>query len=189
MAIVLVTDYAVMKAALLLWLEQQSGTAMGKAIFLNQKADRPATPYATIQVITDNIRTGTDDIRAEYDGGVPQLKYRTVGLREMTVQVQIYAEPAESATDVEAADRLNQALITLDHPSINKQFNDANISILGHTSVVRLDEQLGERWERRAAADLRIMYTAESIDDGSFGEWVESVQIPRESNGNLIVNT
>ena len=57
MAIVLVTDYGVMKAALLAWLEQQSGAAMGSAIFLNQEADRPAKPYATIQVIADNIRT------------------------------------------------------------------------------------------------------------------------------------
>jgi len=188
MAIVLVTDYGVMKAALLAWLEQQSGAAMGSAIFLNQEADRPAKPYATIQVIADNIRTGTDDVRPEYDGGVPALKYRTVGMREMTAQVQIYTDPATSVADIEAADRLNQALITLDHPSIDKQFNDANISILGHTSVIRLDEQLGERWERRASADLRIMYTAESIDDGSFGEWVESVQIPTVDNGNLTAN-
>ena len=168
MAIVLVTNYSAMRQALLIWLKEQSGVGMGEAIFLNQKVDRPAKPYATIQVIADNIRTGSDDVRPEYDGGVPDLKYRTVGLREMTVQVQIYTEPAASVTDVEAADRLNQALITLDHPSIHKQFNDANISILGHTSVIRLDEQLGERWERRASADLRIMYTAESIDDGSF---------------------
>ena len=188
MAIIIVTDYAVMKAALLGWLEQQSGSGMGSAIFLNQKADRPAKPYATIQVIADNIRTGEDDIRPEFDIGTPALKFRTVGLREMTVQVQIYTVPAESPTDVEAADRLNQALITLDHPSIHKFFNDANISILGHTSVIRLDEQLGERWERRASADLRIMYTAESIDDGSFGEWVESVQIPTVDNGNLTAN-
>lgn len=189
MAIILVTDYAVMKAALLLWLEQQSGAGMGKAIFLNQVADRPAKPYATIQVIADNIKTGEDDVRPEFDVGTPALKYRTVGMREMTVQVQIYTEPAKSVTDVEAADRLNQAIITLDHPSIHKQFNDANISILGHTSVIRLDEQLGERWERRATSDLRIMYTAESVDDGSFGEWVDSVQIPTVDNGNLTANT
>jgi len=189
MAIILITDYAAMKGALLQWLREQSGASMGKAIFLNQETDRPDRPYATLQVIADNIKTGDDDIRPEYDGGVPELKYRTVGLREMTVNVQIYTEPAGLVSDIEAADRLNQALITLDHPSIHKQFNDANISILGHTPVIRLDEQLGERWERRASSDLRILYTAESVDDGSFGEWVEQVEYPTRDNGNLIVNT
>ncbi len=188
MAIILITDYAAMKSAILNWIKDQSGSGMGEAIFLNQEVDRPEKPYATVQIISDNIKTGYDDVRPIYDGGIPSLKYKTVGLREMTVQIQIYTEPAKSVTDVEAADRLNQALITLDHPSIHKLFNDANISILGHTSVIRLDEQLGERWERRASSDLRIMYTAESIDDGSFGEWIETVEIPRVDNGNLTVN-
>lgn len=189
MAIILVTDYPAMKNSLLQWLREQSGAGMGKVIFLNQSSDRPPKPYATIQVIADNIKTGEDDIRPEYGSGTPSLKYRTVGPREMTVQVNIYTVPAEAVTDVEAADRLNQALITLEHPALVQQFNNANMSILGHNQVIRLDEQLGERWERRASSDLRIGYTAESIDDGSFGNWVESVEIPSTNNGNLTVNT
>lgn len=188
MAITLITDYAAMKSSLLLWLRQNSGAGMGKAIFINQVGDRPPKPYATIQVIMDNIKSGFDDIRPEFDDINDLLKYRTAGLREMTIQVQIYTEPAKAITDIEAADRLNNALIMTEHPSINQQFNDANFSLLGHTPVIRLDEQLGERWERRAASDLRILYTAESIDDGSFGEWVESVEIPTVENTNLIVN-
>lgn len=186
MTITQVTNYTVMKTAILNWIRDNS--ILDTAIFLNQGADRPATPYATIQVISDNIKTGEDDVRQEFDVGTPALKYRTVGMREMNVQVQIYSEPAKSTTDVEAADILNQLLMTLDHPSIVQHFNDANISVLVHTSVIRLDEQLGERWERRATSDLRIMYTAENVDDGSFGEWVESVEIPTVDNGNLTVN-
>jgi len=189
MPVIIITNYTTMKNALLNWLRVNSGVDMGTAIFLNQKADRPPKPYATIQVIADNIKTGDDDVRQEFDDQVPMLKYRTVGLREMTVQVQIYSEPSESVSDIEAADRLNYALMSLDHPSIVQEFNDANMSILGHTPLIRLDEQLGERWERRAASDLRILYTAESVDDGSFGEWTESVQIPTVDNNNLTANT
>lgn len=189
MAIILITDYSAMKSSLLKWLREQSGAGMGKAIFLNQVGDKPAKPYATLQVIADNIKSGFDETRPEYDGGAPALKYRTVGLREMTVNVQIYSEPAKTVSEIEAADRLNQALIVLEHPSLVEQFNDANFNVLSHTPVSRLDEQLAERWERRASSDLRILYTAESIDDGSFGEWVETVEIPRESNGNLIIGT
>ena len=188
MAIILITDYSAMKSSLLLWLRENAGAGMGKAIFLNQIGDRPEKPYATLQVIADNIKKGDDDIRAEFDVGVPSLKYRTVGLREMTVNVQYYTDPAKAVSEIEAADRLNQALILLDHPILVEQFNDANFSVLGHTPVSRLDEQLGHRWERRASSDLRILYTAESIDDGSFGEWVESVEIPTVENTNLIVN-
>ena len=106
----------------------------------------------------------------------------------MVVNVQIYTEPAKSTTDIEAADRLNQAVIVTEHPVLIQQFNDANFSFLGHTPVIRLDEQLGERWERRASSDLRILYTAESVDDGGFGEWVTDVEIPTVENNNLIVN-
>lgn len=188
MAITLITDYSTMKSSILKWLRENSGAGMGKAIFLNQVGDKPEKPYATLQVIADNIKRGDDDIRPEFDAGVPALKYRTVGLREMSVNIQYYTDPAKSISEVEAADRLNQALILLDHPIIVEQFNDANFSVLSHTPVSRLDEQLGQRWERRASSDLRILYTAESIDDGSFGEWVESVEIPTVENGNLIVN-
>ncbi len=189
MAITIVTDYTAMKNSILKWLRENSGAGMGSAIFLNQKTDRPTKPYATLQVTSDNIKTGDDDVRQEFVGGAsPTLSYRTVGLREMMVQVEIYTEPANGVNDLEAADRLNYALMVLDHPSIVQEFNDANITILGHTPVIRLDEQLGERWERRAASDLRILYTAESVDDGGFGEWVETVQTPTQENGNLTVN-
>ena len=188
MAITLITNYAAMKSSILQWLRENSGADMGKAIFLNQEGDRPEKPYATLQVMTDNIKTGDDDIRPEFNAGIPELIYRTFGYREMIVNVQLYTEPAKASNEIEAADRLNRALILLDHPIIVTQFNDANFSVLEHTPVIRLDEQLGERWERRASSDLRILYTAESVDDGSFGEWVESVEIPTVENTNLIVN-
>jgi len=188
MALTIVTNYTAMKNSILQWLRENSGVDMGDTIFVNQVTNRPALPYATIQVIADNIKTGDDDVRPEYDAGTPALKYRTVGLREMTIQVEIYTKPAEAVSDIEAADRLNFALMALDHPILVQQFNDANISILGHTPVIRLDEQLGERWERRAVSDLRILYTAETIDDGGFGNWVDTVEIPTVENNNLTVN-
>jgi hypothetical protein len=187
MAIILVTDYPGMKTALLTWIRAYAD--VGTAIFINQEADRPAKPYATLQIIADNIKTGDDDVRQEFDGGGPTLKHRVVGMREMTAQLTVYTEPAESVSDVEAADKLNTLLISLDHPEVVSVLNSANVTVLRHTPVIRLDEQLGQRWERRAASDLRLMYTAESVDDGSFGEWVETVQIPTTENGNLTVNT
>lgn len=186
--VTIVTNYPAMRTSLLDWLKTNSGAGMSEAVFTRQKGRRPSKPYATIQVIADNIKTGDDDVRQEYDGGIPALTYRTVGLREMTVNVQIYTDPATNTNDLEATDRLNHALISLDHPSLVEQLNSVNISVLSHAPIIRLDEQLGERWERRASTDLRLMYTAEAVDDSSFGEWVESVQVPRESNGNLTVN-
>lgn len=188
-SITIVTDYAAMYAALFTWLKENSLADMGEVVFSNQVGDRQPLPYATILVIADNIKTGFDDIRPEFvGGGTPKQSYRTVGMREMTLQVTMYTEPAESVTDIEANERLNSALITLDHPALNQQFNDANLTILGHTPIIKLDEQLGERWERRSSSDLRMMYTAESIDDGSFGEWVETVEVPTVDNGNLTAN-
>ena len=94
--VTIVTNYSAMKSSLLEWLRLNSGTGMGDAIFTRQEGNRPAKPYATIQVITDNIKTGDDDVRQEWDGGTPALTYRTVGLRELTVTVPIYTDPAEN---------------------------------------------------------------------------------------------
>ena len=184
----LVTNYPAMRSSILAWLRDNSGAGMGQAVFTRQMAKRPSLPYATIQTIADNIKSGYDDVRKEFNAGVPSLIYRTVGLREMTINVQIYTKPAESTADLEAIDRLNAALIAIDHPALVEQFNSVNMTILSHTPIIPLDEQLGDRWERRASTDLRIMYTAESVDDGGFGNWVDTVEIPRESNSNLTIN-
>lgn len=184
--ITIVTNYSAMKSSLLTWLKDNAPVA--NAIFTRQTGNRPPKPYATIQVIADNIKTGDDDIRKEFNGGLPALTYRTVGLREMSVNVQIYSNPADDVTDLEATDLMNNALIALEHPSLVESLNSVNITVLSHTPVIRLDEQLGERWERRASTDLRLMYVAESVDDGSFANWVDTVEIPRESNSNLIIN-
>jgi hypothetical protein len=48
-----------------------------------------------------------------------------------------------------------------------------------------MDEQLGDRWERRAMAEVQFSYSGETFDDGDgTGNWIETVEAPTEENGN-----
>lgn len=188
MAITVLTDYDAFKNALIDWITTYGGVS--EAIFKNQDAPRPAKPYAAFLITSDNGRFGIDESRQSYDDVNEVIQRNTAGLRKMNVQLDFYTEPAKAVGEKEAADYLNNLLLTLDTVAVRELFKDANISVLNHTSVNRLDEQLGDRWERRAQVDLTLLYTGETFDDGggSSGDWIETVEVPTEDNGNLTLN-
>lgn len=186
--IVVLTDYNAMRAAILTWLTTYAG--LSDAVFKNQAAPRPAKPYAGILITSDGTKIGIDERRPSFDAGNNVIQLNTTGPRKMNVQVDIYSDPAKSTSDIEAADYLNTALLMLDTLAIEELFKSANLALLNHTSINRLDEQLGNRWERRAQVDLTFLYTGETFDDGSgsSGDWIETVEIPTMINGNLTLH-
>ncbi|MDY6980938.1 MAG: hypothetical protein SV201_13750 [Pseudomonadota bacterium] len=188
MAITVLTDYDAIKGALISWITTYSG--VNEAIFKNQDAPRPARPYAAFLITSDGGRFGIDEARQSYDAGSQVIQRNTAGLRKMNVQLDMYSEPAQAVGEKEAADYLNNLLLTLDTVAVRDLFKDANLTVLDHTSVNRLDEQLGDRWERRAQVDLTLLYTGETFDDGggSSGDWIETVEVPTTENGNLTLN-
>lgn len=188
MAITVKTDYDALRGAILTWITTYGGVS--EAIFKNQDNTRPAKPYAAILITSDNTRFGIDESRQGYDAVNQVIQRTTSGIRRMNVQLEFYSEPAKAIGEKEAADYLNNLLLTLDTVAVRDLFKDANLTVLNHTSVNRLDEQLGDRWERRAQVDLTLLYTGETFDDGggSSGDWIENVKVPTTGNGNLTLN-
>lgn len=188
MTITVSTDYDALRGALLDWITGYSGVS--QAIFKNQDEPRPDKPYAAILVISDGTRFGIDEARQSYDDVNQVIQRNTSGLRRMNVQLEFYSDPAKAVGEKEAADYLNNLLLTLDTVAVRELFNNANLTVLNHTSINRLDEQLGDRWERRAQVDLTLLYTGETFDDGdgSSGDWIETAEIPTADNGNLTLN-
>lgn len=188
MAITILTDYNAMRQALLTWITTYGGLA--DAIFKNQDAKRPAKPYGAILITGDGVRFGRDEARQSYDVGNQVIQRNTIGPRRMNVQLDVYSDPAQSTGELEASDYLNNLLLTLDTVAVHELFKSANLAYLDHTSINRLDEQLGDRWERRAQVDLTFLYTGETFDDGggSSGDWIETAEIPTTNNGNLTLN-
>lgn len=184
MTISLTTDYGVMETALVDWLKTYGG--VGEVIWKDQDAPRPAKPYGALLVISDGRTFGVPEVRESFDVPTQAIQRQSSEPVEMTMQVEIYTEPAMTAGQSEARHLLQGAINALAHEPVRDALRAAKIGIINHTPVANLDEQLGDRWERRAQTDLTLLYSGESFDDGGAGsgDWVETAQVPTEDNGN-----
>ena len=189
MTISITTDFILIRKTIFDWLLAYAG--VGSVIFANQEINRPVKPYASILINNGSLRSGHDEERQEYSVANDVIERKTSGTRQMIVQCEVYSDPAVSPTTLEAAELLESALLALDSEAVKSVFRAAKIGILSHTPIIRLDEQLGDRWERRALSDVTFTYSGETFDDGLTGETgniVETVEIPTEDNGNAIYN-
>ena len=182
------TDYEAIRLAILTWLKDYVG--LNEVVFANQKVNRPAKPYATLLIISQGNKSGLDDVIQEFNAGSEQIERTHLGPRTLTAQVMIYSDPATDLATKEAQHYMSFALDTLESGAIRDLFRNAGIAVLQHTAPNRLDQQLGDRWERRSQTDLTFSYTSKIFDDGGdgSGDWVESVELPTESNGTATFN-
>lgn len=188
MTITVTTDRKLIYDTIIAWLIASTGFAEDKIQFLNQGESRPPKPFISIMILNRGIKTGTDDVIQSYDVGSQKIQRITAGPRLLICQIEIYTEPATEFTGTEADEILENALLALDTEEIKALFRAAKIGQLTETPINRLDEQLGERWERRAQSDVTFTYSGETFDDGATsGNWIETVENPTEENGNLII--
>ena len=189
MALTITTDFILIRKTIYDWLLAYAG--VGSVIYSSQEVSRETKPYASILINNGSLRSGHDEERLEFNVPNNVIERRTSGPRQMIVQCEVYSDPAVAPTDLEAAELLERALLALDAEVVKEAFRAAKIGILSHTPIIRLDEQLGDRWERRALSDITITYSGETFDDGLTGESgniVETVEVPTEDNGNAIYN-
>lgn len=190
MAVIVTTDFEANLRTVLNWLETYSGVGSGKVIWLNQETPRPAKPYAGILVMNTGLRFGFDHTDQQFDIPTNKVQRQTSGPRQLVAQCEVYTDPPLTLAGLDAAQMLESALLALDTEEVRDTFRAAKIGVLSHGQINRLDEQFGDRWERRAQADINFTYSGETFDDGggSTGDWVETVQTPTETNGNLIIS-
>ena len=180
------------KAAIKDWMALRTGLAVA---WLNQVTPRPTKPYCTIQRIGLGRSIGHDYVQQQHDGGNPGILEKTyIGLRELTIQAEVYTEPADDDNDLEALDILELALMTLSAQQTTDAFRLVNLAFIDHEAPIAMDEQLGERWERRAVADIRFSYRTVLFDDGSDpppddGQFVDNVAAITEANSTATWNT
>lgn len=189
MTITVNTNYDKLRSGLIAWLTTYAG--VNDVIFSNQAELRPAKPYASLLITSDGIRFGFDYVDESFDVPTQLIQRMVNGPRQMNVQVEVYSDPATATGQLEAAERLNNALLVLDMLPVRDAFKTAGLSFIRHTSINRLDEQLGQRWERRAQMDVTLLYRGETFDDGGggSGDWIQTVPTPTEANGNATYNT
>lgn len=183
-AFAVTTDRTLFRTTLLWWLTTFGGVAAAR--WMNQEAPRPVKPYGAIFFPSGSIKSGFDEEIQDFNYVTQSIERMTHGPRLITAQIEIYTDPATVAHGAEAYELLENALLALDTVSVRDRFRAAKIGFLSHTPAMRMDEQLGERWERRAMAELTLSYSGETLHNGGsgVGNWIRTVEVPAEANGN-----
>ena len=88
---------------------------------------------------------------------------------------------------------LEQALGALSMRQVIDVFQGADIASLDYEVLNVADEQIGERWERRAVADVRFSYRTILFDDGTDpapddGVYIATVDAITEANSTATWN-
>lgn len=188
MTISVTTDHALIRKTIRDWLGTYTGGL--EVDYSNQEVPRLPKPCATILILSSGQKTGIAEEREEYSVANDVIERTTTIPTQIVAQCEVYTEPATDPNTPEAAELLENALLALDAVPVRDAFRVAKLGVLSHSQITRLDEQLGDRWERRAVADVTFVYSGETFDDGLTGDSgniVETVETPTEEGGNLVL--
>ena len=180
------TRFAAHRAAIKTWFEDRTGLGSAKIMWLNQPTPRKALPAGTLHLLHRGKQMGQDQIQEVQNGNTIERTY--LGVREMVIQAEVYTIPADDDTDLEAMELLEQALGALSMRQVIDAFQAADLSALDYEVLNVSDIQIGERWERRAMADVRFSYRTILFDDGTDpapddGTFIETVDPITEDFG------
>ncbi len=181
MTVAYAVDDALIESTIHNWLATYA-TGNNRVRMADQEAVRPATPYATYQIISDGAQDGRDETHFQFNEATNKLDSVVSGPRRMTVQVAVYTTPGlEDVEGRSARTRLKGALAALQSPVVKEAWAGAGLAFLQVLSAPRAaDEQLGDRWERRMQVDIELGYTSlvtdiSTVEDGS--TWIENASI------------
>ena len=179
------------RVAIMDWFAARTGLGATKVMWLNQPTPRKALPAGTLQLLSRGKKIGEDYVQQILNGGVIERHY--LGVRELVIQAEVYTEPADDDADLEAMELLEQALGALSMRQVIDVFQGADIASLDYEVLNVADEQIGERWERRAVADVRFSYRTILFDDGTDpapddGVYIATVDAITEANSTATWN-
>ncbi len=185
------TRFADHKAAIRKWLSDRTGLPLLSVIWVNQITPRPDNPFATLQIVSPGKRQGLDYLQEVQNGGVIERHY--IGLREMTVQAEVFTDPTTAHAEFGAIELLDQALMALSMQQVRDEFSAVDLAEMDYEIQDAADDQVGERWERRAVADVRFSYRTILFDDGTDpapddGTYIETVDPITQVNGTATWN-
>lgn len=153
------------RAVIFDWFAARTGLGATKIIWVNQPTPRKALPSGTLQILSRGKKIGEDYLQEVQNGNVIERHY--LGVREMVIQAEVHTIPASADADLEALELLEQALAALNMRQVIDVFQTADLAALDYDILGNADIQIGERWERRAIADIRFSYRTILFDDGT----------------------
>lgn len=179
------TNHEGIERALQSWLLKYGG--LQAVQWLNLPLGRPPKPYGTLQIISPGHLEGQDSEVQRYNATTERIDVGLYGFRRFTVQTCVYSEAPDGPGQEHAVRRLERAVSALRLPAAQDALAAEGLAFQQVLSPpTRADEQLGDRWEWRAMADLEFAYTslvAEKSEgtapnaDGGYN-WIETIENP-----------
>lgn len=164
------TDHAAFEATISNWLGT-FGTLNDHVRQADYDGVRPATPFATFQIISDGTIEGVDSEDFKFNEATNRMDASNSGQRRMTVQIVFYTSAGKEDLEGQGARiLLNRSLAALRNETVRQTFNDNGLGFLQVLGPPRqFDEQLEDGWERRMQVDVEFGYTSLLLDQ-SVGE-------------------
>ncbi len=186
MTLITETDHDAMRGAILAW--ARAGTGVPAIGWGHQDMARPAVPMGIIHTLSRDASVGVAEERQAFNETSGQLERRYYSRRQLIIQLDIYTAPATAPGETEAMELIENAASRLSENTSRDAFNAAGISYLSHESIQSLDDQLGDRWVRRAVLDVRFGFRGVLFDDGlgPSGDTIETIILPSEADGTII---
>lgn len=160
--------------ALRAWVKSASSYSDENVFFGQQKVERPAGPYITVQ-LDGPIPLGAFDAVTEHEATDPdpgeEIELRVTGEREVTVRVQVFnaaTTGSGSAVTVMTAVQLGISL-----PSVRDALDEAGVSPFDVGSIQNLGALLGTAFDGRAALDVRCYFRTTVSEFTTYIERVE----------------
>lgn len=145
--------------AIYAWINGILGMA---AVFAYPNADRPATSYVLINVLS-NTQNGTK----ESDGNETPV-YSS--FNQITVSVNTYYDGAfQKAIDIK------NSLMRID---VNESLWGSGLGYVSATQTQKIPEEINKRWEERAQFDI-VFNIRETTDSENIGQ-IETVELTNE---------
>ena len=154
-----------MTDALRQWVADETGL---NAIWMHPDAQRPARPYATLQIIN------TQRVGRAYYGPVNEDGESTISLdREVVVSVTIY-ESTEEPDPRKALQRAEDLRDSLEKLSVRETLLENGWALRAVELLTDAPQLVDTKWEPRAVFDVRMGTTKHMLDDLGV---IESVEI------------
>lgn len=150
-------DWEVLQKAIYDWAVGQarlfSEISTYEFIWENQSEHRPAPPYGTINFTQGPQRIFQDEVRKVGND------FLNSGLREITLQVNLYGEKA-----FEISDFLQGGI---ERPTVLEKFNSGGLAYISASPVRNLTRLNGPRYESRFQFEVRFRLAQNFVDNGS----------------------
>lgn len=156
-----------LKQAIRTWVKDVTG--LNTVIWANQMIARPDLPYVMLNILEIPIEGGQTE-KQLVESGSDVYKLWNIDNYQIMLSINIYT--AQGTTDAFFyLQKLNQS-VTINY--YYEYFRSNGLALVEKSRLRNIDEQLGDRWEKRAQQDYIFRFRAKTIEDI---EIIETVQM------------